>query len=68
MSSTEQLVKSLLNTFVQKMDNFETSVQRLNHAIDVMAQINRDMLGEIKELRLEMRELMTTIKMAISKK
>jgi hypothetical protein len=33
-----------------------------------MAQTNRDVLGEIRELRLEMRELMTTIKMAISKK
>jgi Mg2+ and Co2+ transporter CorA len=68
MSGAEALVKSILNTFVQKMDNFEASIQRLNNAIDVMAQSNRDVLGEIRELRLEMRELMTTIKMAISKK
>jgi Mg2+ and Co2+ transporter CorA len=68
MSGTEQLVKSILHTFVTKMDNFEASIQRLNNAIDVMAQTNRDVLGEIRELRLEMRELMTTIKMAISKK
>jgi hypothetical protein len=50
------------------MDNFEASIQRLNNAIDSMAQTNRDVLGEIRELRLEMRELMTTIKMAVQRK
>jgi regulator of replication initiation timing len=68
MSDAEVLARSILNTFVTKMDNFEASIQKLSSAIDVMSQTNRDVLIEIKELRLEMRELMTTIKMAIQKK
>jgi peptidoglycan hydrolase CwlO-like protein len=68
MSEVQELVKSILNTFVTKMDDFEASIQRLNNAIDSMALTNTHMLNEIKELRLEMRELMTTIKIAVQRK
>jgi ethanolamine utilization protein EutP (predicted NTPase) len=68
MSETETLARQILNTFIAKMDGFETAITKLTQTIEFMNQTQKDTVGELRELRREFTALAAKLEMAISRR
>jgi ethanolamine utilization protein EutP (predicted NTPase) len=68
MSEAENLARQILNTFITKMDGFETAITKLTQTIEFMNQTQKDTVGELRELRREFAALAAKLEMAISRR
>jgi ethanolamine utilization protein EutP (predicted NTPase) len=68
MSEAEKLSKQILNTFITKLDEFETAITKLTQTIEFINHTQKDTVGELRELRREFTALAAKLELAISRK